>query len=475
VTNNLISTYVYAGDFGLNAVGSTKTGSMYYTYRFYDDQAAGMSVGQALANTLDVYARETDVGGIDAEWVRWFYGLTMQGDPTLRPAVMGESASSVEIVSPTVSDVWMLDETNLLLLEASVTEESFMGDVDVTWSMSAGPDGASVAFENPSATATPARFSQPGEYVLRITATDGMQTAWDEVSVAIRETWQTPPDNAAPLVYAGNNVREPSNELTLDGSAIDDGNPADPGTVHYRWQLVDGPGQAYFQDVSDPTSAVNVDAFGRYTFRLSADDGQVVTAHDVSVILAIPGDTDFDADMDYDDAWTILAAYGVPGEYTWEEGDFSGDGAVDGDDYLLFKPWMWTEFSDMLDSAGPQDPTPLTLLGDAPSSGAVLEDGNAAGRALPKPELLAAAWLNAPAPGPAALPAAEPFLPARKAESLLMSLPGVAPVDTAAPTGAVEGSAWGTATQPQQPTPTARLDALEDVLELTALKWTRTH
>ena len=49
-TDNLIGTYVYSGDYGLNAVGATKTGSMLSPEHFYDYQSEAFganSLGQA--------------------------------------------------------------------------------------------------------------------------------------------------------------------------------------------------------------------------------------------------------------------------------------------------------------------------------------------------------------------------------------------------------------------------------------------
>ncbi|MBN2579240.1 MAG: hypothetical protein JXB10_09635 [Pirellulales bacterium] len=88
-SNHLIGTYVYGGDYGLNAVGSTKTGSMLYFSDYYSPQAANASVGEAFESWFDLYAVPTDNPSQD--WmVDWFYGMTMQGDPTLRPHSMGD-------------------------------------------------------------------------------------------------------------------------------------------------------------------------------------------------------------------------------------------------------------------------------------------------------------------------------------------------------------------------------------------------
>jgi hypothetical protein len=778
---------------------------MLTTYHFYDDQAAGLSVGQAFANTMDRYAAETTTDGTSSTYVNWYYGMTMQGDPTLVPALMGDgaprvtghtpagglpgpqdsldltfskpmdpatfrlaedlvsftgpggadllgeltgaswtdaqtlrlsyrpqttpgtysltlsaaladlngrelnqdgdeicgetyddryvasfeilnAAPAVEITSPTVAGVWMQDESNLLLLEASVSDDGFGGGpLTHTWSLAGGPTGATAQFEDASATSTAVRFSQAGEYTLRITAHDGTDSAADEVTVTIGDpgqavaqpdvlwytfdegsgqvatdatgqgrdgiisgaTWSagqsggalqfagdgrvldddaedylngldaitvtgwiradyantdmgwivgrdpsngddvlgirydkagasgggtdgikigmnvsgqtiqlesssgvqttdwqfvaftwasgseihlyidgqldTPthhtsvargtlsdvtklqigqppkdnpwsgliddvriysralsadeiaalyngaPPNIAALVDAGADTQIESNEIALAGSANDDGNPADPGTVLYRWQLLDGPGQAYFADETDPASAVNVDTFGRYTFRLTADDGQVVTADDVSVILAPTGDVDFNGRVDFNDAWTMMAHYLSPGDKAWEQGDFNADNVVDAADGALLQDNWGTDLTGLLASAGPYDPptlsAPETTMAAEPLS---VQPGQETPPSEASPPLVAGVFQASDAPSPWAdaniAPASSPRTE-RVASPALLSSP--AGQDEPTEIGTSEGSAWGTATARRRRTP-ASLDAAEDVLGLTA-------
>jgi hypothetical protein len=90
VANNLIGTYVYSGDYGLNAVGSTKTGSMRFFSTYYAPQGQGKSLGEAFRIWFDAYAVSTES---NSDSVDWYYGMTMQGDPTLKPARMPYSAT----------------------------------------------------------------------------------------------------------------------------------------------------------------------------------------------------------------------------------------------------------------------------------------------------------------------------------------------------------------------------------------------
>lgn len=82
IAGNLIGSYVYGGSYGLNAVGSTKTGSMLDYQIFYESQGQGESVGQAFRDWYRAHtvpSQESAPSG----WVDWLYGMAMQGDPTL--------------------------------------------------------------------------------------------------------------------------------------------------------------------------------------------------------------------------------------------------------------------------------------------------------------------------------------------------------------------------------------------------------
>lgn len=96
---------IFHDDWGLAAVGSTKTGSMLGFQYFYGPLSRDSSIGDALKRWFIVY------GLSDPDW---FYGMTIIGDPTLKPHNNGcddgfvsvlaeqpqEFASSIETVAP---------------------------------------------------------------------------------------------------------------------------------------------------------------------------------------------------------------------------------------------------------------------------------------------------------------------------------------------------------------------------------------
>ncbi|MFC1851631.1 hypothetical protein ACFL27_15685 [candidate division CSSED10-310 bacterium] len=66
--------YILDNDYGLNSVGSTKTGSMLYFEDYYTPLAQGKTFG--------VSFREWFIKHGNSDW-DWFYGMTLLGDPTL--------------------------------------------------------------------------------------------------------------------------------------------------------------------------------------------------------------------------------------------------------------------------------------------------------------------------------------------------------------------------------------------------------
>ena len=70
-------------------------------------------------------------------------------------------------------------------LTATLNDDGFTGiDVSPTWTNQT-PAVGTVTFDDPNTTTTTASFSAPGTYVLRLTATDGEVTGFDELTVTV--------------------------------------------------------------------------------------------------------------------------------------------------------------------------------------------------------------------------------------------------------------------------------------------------
>jgi Domain of unknown function (DUF5060)/Putative collagen-binding domain of a collagenase len=98
-----------------------------------------------------------------------------------------------------------------------------------------------------------------------------------------------PPGNAPPVVNAGPDrsaTRSGSTaDVSLTGSATDDGLPAG-GTLSVTWSRVSGPGAVSFSPATSPAATATFAADGTYVLRLSASDGELGAADDVSVTIA---------------------------------------------------------------------------------------------------------------------------------------------------------------------------------------------
>jgi hypothetical protein len=142
-----------------------------------------------------------------------------------------------------------------------------------TWAKVSGP--GTVTFTNASARVTTVGFSIAGTYLLRLTASDSMLSASDDVTVTVRS-------NLAPTVSAGPDlaVTLPS-AATLSGSSSDDGLPN--GTLATTWSTVSGPGTVIFAAPNATTTTASFSAAGAYVLRLTAGDGALVASDDAVV------------------------------------------------------------------------------------------------------------------------------------------------------------------------------------------------
>jgi len=98
--------YIFNKDHGLAAIGSTKSGSMLSFEDFYRPFGEGHNLGESFRDWFAARA----AGGFEEWEITWFYGMTLNGDPTLRSQYLCNSGilqSDNGIVSymiPLVSD-----------------------------------------------------------------------------------------------------------------------------------------------------------------------------------------------------------------------------------------------------------------------------------------------------------------------------------------------------------------------------------
>jgi hypothetical protein len=91
-TNNLGNWYIFVDDYGLLAIGSTKSGSMLDFASFYYPLGQGKSIGDAYKEWFEVLAQD----GFD-DWEKgWFFGMNILGDPTLTIDVQSQVAQTID-------------------------------------------------------------------------------------------------------------------------------------------------------------------------------------------------------------------------------------------------------------------------------------------------------------------------------------------------------------------------------------------
>jgi hypothetical protein len=154
------------------------------------------------------------------------------------------------------------------------------GTLRLTWSMVSGPGTAHFSASDQAATTV--QFAQPGTYVLRLTADDGVLSAGDEVTVRVL------PPRTPPVVNLGADRVVIAGEGALFRSVITDSVPAAAGGWRSRWSAVSGPAQPQISSPSTTFTYIQFPAPGYYVLALEITDGEL-TARDEITVTVVPG------------------------------------------------------------------------------------------------------------------------------------------------------------------------------------------
>jgi RHS repeat-associated protein len=255
--------------------------------------AGGIGVGFSVTgvNPSSMYV-DTDASGI----ARYCYGGANSGTDSIVASVGLASGTGTVTWSSTAPNAapsvyagagQTITLPNSANLSGVATDDSLpSGALSVAWSQVSGP--GTVIFANASQPVTTATFSSPGTYVLSLSASDGQLTSISNVTITV----VTVPQNHAPVLNAGANqtITLPTNSVTLNGTATDDGLPAG-GKLAVQWTEVSGPlatGTSFFIPVvlSNSTSLTTRATFsvaGTYVLQLSADDSQLASTSTVTI------------------------------------------------------------------------------------------------------------------------------------------------------------------------------------------------
>jgi RHS repeat-associated protein len=148
------------------------------------------------------------------------------------------------------------------------------------WIQVSGPGIAT--FSNPTALTTTASFTIQGTYTLQLTATDALNLSG---SATVHVTVNPSAQNQPPVVNAGPSqaITLPTNTVTLNGTATDDGLPN--GTLLIHWSQVSGPTSVTFGTPNQAVTQASFNDAGIYILRLTANDTQLSSSSDVTVFV----------------------------------------------------------------------------------------------------------------------------------------------------------------------------------------------
>ena len=193
---------------------------------------------------------------------------------TVRPANLAPVVNAGADQTITLPEVATLD--------ATVTDDGLPNPpaaVTTTWARVSGP--GTVTFGNAAAADTTASFSVAGTYVLRLTASDSVLNAADEITVTVN------PANQAPVVNAGadQTITLPA-AATLDATVTDDGLPNPPATVTTTWTQVSGPGTVTFGNAAAVDTTASFSVAGTYVLRLTASDSVLSAFDEIAITVS---------------------------------------------------------------------------------------------------------------------------------------------------------------------------------------------
>jgi RHS repeat-associated protein len=150
--------------------------------------------------------------------------------------------------------------------------------LSVSWSVASGP--GPVTFANANAASTTATFTEPGTYVLVLTATDSVLTSSDQTTITINSSSYR---NVAPTVSAGpNQVITLPDMADLSGTASDDGLPSG-NPITLAWSEVSGPAPMTFVNPAFGLTQALFTAPGTYVLQLAASDGELTSTSTTTV------------------------------------------------------------------------------------------------------------------------------------------------------------------------------------------------
>lgn len=152
-----------------------------------------------------------------------------------------------------------------------------------SWVVLAGPSGPAVTFNDAAQLSPTAIFYRSGDYVLRLTASDGLCSSSDTTLIQVAE-----PAEYTLTVFAGEDkeITQPASVDLDDANAVTTGTA--PSGLVTQWSMTSGPGSVSFADVNAVNTSAIFSRAGTYVLRLQAAYG-MLTEFDEVTIKAKPG------------------------------------------------------------------------------------------------------------------------------------------------------------------------------------------
>ncbi|MFG6102783.1 hypothetical protein D0962_12310 [Leptolyngbyaceae cyanobacterium CCMR0082] len=214
------------------------------------------------------------------QFMQLYYGITEEDSiiPSgeLPELPDGRAPNRAPVVDAGVNQVIALSET--VELQGAIADDRLDNSaLFVTWTQIDGP--GNVQFDDIHAINTTAQFSQRGFYRLRLTASDGLLTSSDDLTVLVNE---------APVLNVGDDLEVgPGGSVELLGELLSDG-LGDPAQreVRVQWTLENGPGPVTFSNPQALRTTASFERSGSYMLRLTADNSSLFSSADITVSVA---------------------------------------------------------------------------------------------------------------------------------------------------------------------------------------------
>ena len=221
---------------------------------------------------------------------------------------LGAWAASTGIVIHVVPPVQVNAGTNRLVLftGSSVTVTQYgsitggYNNVTSCWAQASGPGLGALSSSNGVAGVT---FTNVGDYLLRLSASDGYSSNSDVVTLSVQ-------GNAPPVVTAGPDRTipfSPTSFALLSASVTDDGLPL-PSSVRVSWTNLTA-GVTILNPTNLTAVATNFASNGVYHFQVVADDGLLKSTGFVQVVAAPASSRTWTLNADFEEGTLLNVNY----------------------------------------------------------------------------------------------------------------------------------------------------------------------